>query len=104
MCYECCCFFEKQDLIVTDLCNYNTRPRRTYHRLDHFQEVLRRCWGREGKLMPPEILHQIEFELPIFSQVTAVEFNKVKRKLKLAKYIANVDYILFAVTGNNNLT
>ena len=55
--------------------------------------------GREGKQIPPEILHQIKFELTIFSEVTAIELQKAMRKLKLTKYMENFYYILFAVTG-----
>ena len=98
-CYECGGFFEKQDYIVTDLYNYNARPQRSYHRLGHFKEVLRQFQGREGKQIPPEILHQVRYELPIFSEATAVHVKKAMRKLKLTKYIENFYYILFAVTG-----
>ena len=55
MCYECGCFFEKQEFIVTDFYNYNARPKRSYNRLDHFKEVLGQFQGREGKDVPPEI-------------------------------------------------
>ena len=99
MCYECGCFFEKQEFIVTDLYNYNARPQRSYHRLDHFKEVLGQFQGREGKQIPPEILHQIRYELPVFSEATAVDVKKAMRKLKLTKYMENFYYILFAVTG-----
>ena len=99
MCYECGCFFEKQEFIVTDLYNYNARPQRAYHRLDHFKEVLGQFQGREGKQIPPEILHQIKYELPVSREATAVEVKKARRKLKLTKYMENFYYILFAVTG-----
>ncbi len=48
MCYECNCFFEKQEFIITDLYNYNARPQRSHHQLDHFSEVRRQFPG--GKL------------------------------------------------------
>ncbi len=39
----------------------------------------------------------------LFSGVTAIEMKKTMRKLKLTKYMENLYYILFAVTGNNHL-
>ena len=53
MCDDCGCFYEKQEFIVTDLYNYNARPQRSYHRLDHFKEVLGQFQGREGKDISP---------------------------------------------------
>ena len=99
MCYECGCFIDKPEFIVTDLYNYKLRPQRMYHRLDHFKEVLGQFQGREGKHIPPEILHQIRCELPVFSEATAIDVKKAMRKLKLTKYMENFYYILFAVTG-----
>ncbi len=55
MCYECGCFFEKQEFIVTDFYNYNARP--------------------------PEILNQIRCELPVFTKATAVDVKNAMRKL-----------------------
>ena len=98
-CCECGCFFEKPEFIVTDLYNYNARPQRSYHRLDHFKEVLGQFQGREGKHIPPEILHKIKHELSAFSEATAIDVKKAMRKLKLTKYMENFYYILFAVTG-----
>ncbi len=60
ICEECGFFIEEQEFIVNDLYNYNARPQRAYHRLDHFKEVLGQFQGREGKTIPPEILHQIK--------------------------------------------
>ena len=99
MCYECGCFFEKQEFIVTDFYNYNARPKRSYNRLDHFKEVLGQFQGREGKDVPPEILNQIRCELPVFTKATAVDVKNAMRKLKMTKYIENFYYILFAVMG-----
>jgi hypothetical protein len=99
MCYDCGCFFEKPEFIVTDLSHYNIRPQRSYNRLDHFKEVLGQFQGREGKQIPLEVLEQIKFELPVFSEVTPTHVKKAMRKLKLTKYMENFYYILFAVTG-----
>jgi len=99
MCYECGCFIDKPEFIVTDLYNYRAQPKRLYQRLDHFKEVLGQFQGREGKQIPPEILQQIRNELPVFSEATAVDVKKAMRKLKLTKYMENFYYILFAVTG-----
>ncbi len=99
ICEECGCFFEKQELVITDLSNYTTRPQRSHNRLDHFKEVLGQFQGREGKHIPPEILEQIKFELPVFSEVTVVHVKKAIRKLNLTKYMEIFYYILFAVTG-----
>ncbi len=85
--------------MVNDLYNYTARPQRSYHRLGHIKEVLGQLPGRAGKLTPAEILHQIKLELPIFNAVTAEDVKKAMRKLKLAKYMENFDYVLFAVTG-----
>ena len=102
MCEECGIFYDEPEYIVYDLYNYNARPQRLYNRLDHFKEVLGQFQGREGKHIPPEILHQIKYELlpgspkgPVFSpypeglgprgEVTAVDVKKAIRKLKLTK-------------------
>lgn len=98
-CQECGIFFEEPEFIVHDLYNYKARPLRSYHRLDHFKEVLGQFQGREGKTIPSEILHQIKSELPTLSEVTAIDVKKAMRKLKLTKYMENFYYILFAVTG-----
>ena len=96
---DCGCFFEKQEFIVTDFYNYNARLQRSYNRLDHFKEVLGQFQGWEGKAIPPEILHQIRCELSVFTKATAIDVKKAMRKLRLTKYIENLYYILFAVTG-----
>ena len=99
MCEECGIFYDEPEYIVTDLYNYIARPKRSYHRLDHFKEVLGQFQGREGKHIPPEILHQIKYELPVFNEVTALDVKKAIRKLKLTRYMENFYYILFTVTG-----
>ena len=90
MCEDRNWLYEKHEFIVTDLYNYNVRPQRSYHRLDHFKEVLGQFQGREGKLIPPEILHQIRLELPIFSEATAIDVKTAMRKLKLTRYMENL--------------
>ena len=104
MCEDCGISYDEPEFIVTDLYNYIARPKRSYHRLDHFKEVLGQFQGREGKHIPPEILHQIKYELPVFSEATAADVKKAIRKLKLTKYMENFYYILFAVTKNSHLT
>jgi hypothetical protein len=99
LCEDCGCFIEEPEFIVNDLYNYNARPQRAYHRLDHFKEVLGQFQGREGKTISPEILHQIKYELPEDHEATAVDVKKVMRKLKLTKYMENFYFILFTVTG-----
>ena len=99
MCEGCGIFYDKPEFMVYDLYNYNARPQRSYHKLDHFKEVLGQFQGRESKQMPLEILHQIKLELPIFSEATAIDVKNAMRKLKLTKYMENFYYILFAVTG-----
>ena len=99
MCEDCGILYDEPEYIVTDLYNYIARPKRSYHRLDHFKEVLGQFQGREGKHIPPEILHQIKYELPLFNEVTAIDVKKAIRKLKLTKYMENFYYILFTVTG-----
>ena len=99
ICEDCGFFIEEQEFIVNDLYNYNARPQRAYHRLDHFKEVLGQFQGREGKTIPPEILHQIKNELPEDHEATATDVKKVMRKLKLTKYMENFYFILFSMTG-----
>ena len=99
MCEDCGIFYDEPEFIVTDLYNYIARPKRSYHRLDHFKEVLGQFQGREGKHIPPEILHQLKYELSVFNEVTAIDVKKAIRKLKLTKYMENFYYILFTVTG-----
>ncbi len=99
----CGIFHDEPEFIVTDLCNYIARPTRSYHRLDHFKEVLGQFQGRERNHTPSEILHQIKYELSVFGEVTAIDVKKTIRKLKLTKYMGNLYYILFAVTGKQPL-
>ena len=99
MCEDCGILCDEPEFIVTDLYNYIARPKRSYHRLDHFKEVLGQFQGREGKHIPPEILHQIKYELSVFNEVTALDVKKAIRKLKLTRYMENFYYILFTVTG-----
>ncbi len=75
------------------------RPQKSYRTLVHFMWVLGQFHGRCGELILPQTLHQIDFELHMFSEVTATEVKKATRKLKLTKYIENLYYSLFAVTG-----
>ena len=100
MCEDCNCFYEKQEFIVTDLYNYNARPQRSYP----VQGGPGAISGAGRQANSPEILHQIKFELPIFSEVTAVQVKKAMRTLKLTKYIENFYYILFALTGKHHRT
>ncbi len=90
MCYECGCYNEEHAFLVYDLYNYKARPQRSYHRLDHFKEVLGQFQGRGGKQIPAEILHQLKLELPIFSEVTVEELKKTMRKPKLTKHLGNL--------------
>ncbi len=99
MCEDCGIFYDEPEYIVTDLYNYQARPQRSYHRLDHFKEVLGQFQGREGKQIPPEILQQIKDELESPVEATALDVKKAMRKLKMTKYMENFYYILFAVTG-----
>ena len=98
-CSACGVFIDVPGFIVHDLYNYNARPQRAYHRVDHFKEVLGQFQCREGKTIPPEISHQIKDELQIANEVTASDVKKAMRKLKLTKYMENFYYILFAMTG-----
>ena len=99
MCEDCGIFYDEPEYIVTDLYNYQARPQRSYHRLDHFKEVLGQFQGREGKQIPPEILQQIKDELESPVETTAIDVKKAMRKMKMTKYMENFYYILFAVTG-----
>jgi hypothetical protein len=94
----CKCFYEKQEFIVTDFYNYNARPQKSYHRLDHFKEVLGQFQGW-GKQIPPENLHHLKVELRLFSEITAIDVKEAMRKLKLTKYIKHLYYMLFAAAG-----
>ena len=99
MCEDCGVFFDRPEFIVTDLHNYQAKLKRLYKRLDHFKEVLGQSQGREGKDIPAEVLHRIRCELPIFREVTTEDVKSAMRKLKLPKYMENLYYIQFAVTG-----
>ena len=83
MCEDCGIFHDEPEFIVTDLYNYIALPKRLYHRLDHLKEVLGQFQGREGKHIPPEILHQIKYEISVFNEATALDVKKTTRKLKL---------------------
>ena len=53
VCESCGIFYDEPEFIVTDFYNYTTKPARSYHRLDHFKEVLGQFRVREGKRIPP---------------------------------------------------
>jgi hypothetical protein len=75
----CGMFFVQPEFIVIDLYNYSAQPQRSYHRLDHFKEVVGRCQGREGTQISPATLHQVTLELPTVSEVTATDATHVKQ-------------------------
>jgi hypothetical protein len=85
ICEDCGCFIEEQEFIVNDLYNYNARPQRAYHRLDHCKEVLGQFQGMEGKNIPLEI--------------AAVDVKKFMREIKLTRYMETFYFFLFTVTG-----
>ena len=85
-CSDCGVFIDVLEIIAHDLYNYNARPQRAYHRLDHFKDVLGQFHGREGKTIATEILQQITCELQVVNEVTASDVKKAMRKLKLTKH------------------
>ena len=107
MCDECGCFFETPEFVVTDISNFNVRPQRAYHRLDHFKEVLGQFQGREGKEIPREIIREIRLRLlkkydsidAVSSDVTMEDLKNVMREMKLTKFMENFYYIMFVLTG-----
>ena len=68
MCEECGIFYDGPEYTVYDLYNYSARPQRLYNRLDHFKEVLGQFQGREGKHIPPEIVHQLNMNFRVVKQ------------------------------------
>jgi len=99
LCGDCGCFYDKPELIVTDLYNYRARPQRLYNRLDHFKEVVGQFQGKEGKRIPTEILERIKEGIPDHKKATDVDVKQIMRQLKLTKYMENFYYILFTVSG-----
>lgn len=99
MCEECGIFFGEPELIVTDLYNYQCRPQRCYRRHDHFKEVLYQFQGKEGKIVPPEVVEQIKAQIQDPAKANVAEIRSIIRKLKLTKYVENAFYITFAITG-----
>lgn len=99
MCESCGIFYDEPELIVTDLYNYKAKPQRCYKREDHFKEVLYQLQGKEGKDVPKEILETVTNHLPDPLSTNVTEIRAVLRKLKLTKYVENVFYITFAITG-----
>ena len=97
MCEECGIFYDKPELIVTDLYNYQAKPQRFYNRQDHFKEVLGQFQGCEGKEIPMEIIEKIKNAVPL--QATAEDVKTAMRNLKLTKYMENFYCILFTITG-----
>ena len=77
-CADCGVFYDKQEFVVTDLANYLVKHKRVYKRLDHFKEVLGQFQGREGKIVPGEVLQKIRSDL-------ADNFSDVKSQLKTSK-------------------
>jgi len=97
MCEECGIFYDKPELIVTDLYNYQAKPQRFYNRQDHFKEVLGQFQGCEGKEIQMEIMEKIKNAVPL--QATAEDVKTAMRNLKLTKYMENFYCILFTITG-----
>ncbi len=98
MCEDCGVLYDEPKYLVYDLYNYNARPQRSYHRLDHFKEVLEQFHRREGKPTPATILRQIRHELPTCSEATAIDVKKAMRKLS-SPSAWRIVIILFAATG-----
>ena len=48
---------------MTDLAHYIIKHKRVYKKLDHFKEVLSQFQGREGEIVPGEVLHKIRSDL-----------------------------------------
>ena len=63
MCADCGIFYDNQEFVVTDLTNYLVKHKRVYKKLDHFKEVLGQFQGREGKIVPGEVLQKIKSDL-----------------------------------------
>ena len=94
MCEECGIFYGEPELIVADLYNYQCRRQRCYKRQDHFKEVLYHFQGKEGKLVPPEVVEQIRTQIQDPATTNVAEIRNVIRKLKLTKCRTRVLYIL----------
>ena len=101
-CYECGAFFEKQEFIVTDLSTTKIKHRRIYKRLDHFKEVLCQFQGKEGKVIPREVLDKIKAGIGLAKDkgsITMLDVKQSLRKLKLNRLVENLPYIHNALTG-----
>ena len=99
-CYECGAFFEKQEFIVTDLSNFKIKHRRIYKRLDHFKEVLCQFQGKEGKVIPREVLDKIKSGIGhAKGDIALVDVKQSLRRLKLNRLVENLPYIHNALTG-----
>ena len=106
MCADCGVFYDKTELVVTDLTNYLVKHKRVYKKLDHFKEVLGQFQGREGKIAPGEVLQKVRSDLADnFSyEITIEDVKKSIRRLKLRKYVENSFYICHALSGKIPLT
>jgi len=107
MCADCGVFYDKTEFVVTDLTNYIVKQKRIYKKLDHFKEVLGQFQGREGKIVPKEVLQQIrsdladKFWVKPGGEITHEDVKKSLRRLKLRKYVENSFYICHALSGKD---
>ncbi len=87
MCEDCGRFYDKLELIVADLYNYQAKPRRFYNNLDHYKKALGAVPRERGEANSSQNLrmHQSRDSCPEPKDATAVDVNKTIRRLKLTK-------------------
>ena len=101
ICYECCAFYEKPEFVVTDFSNYIVKHKRVYQRLDRFREVLCQFQGKEGKIIPAEVLAKIKDIIgkEKKDQITTNDIKQSLRRLKYNKYVENIFFIQHVLAG-----
>ena len=97
ICYECGAFYDIQEYQVYDLYNYTPTTKRRYNRLDHFKEVLNQLQGKEGRVIPPDVIQTIKNEINNIPVGRCMTIKQALRKLKLTKYVENTNYLEYII-------
>ena len=80
----------------------------SYKRTNHFKEWINQIQGREGTLIPNEVINLliIEIKKERLKDKTLITYSKIKeflKKLKLNKYYEHIPNIIHKITGNKQL-
>tara|TARA_B110001450_G_scaffold42652_1_gene38888 strand:- start:7195 stop:8310 length:1116 start_codon:yes stop_codon:yes gene_type:complete len=80
----------------------------SYKRTNHFKEWINQIQGREGTIIPNDVINSLIIEikkerLKDKSLITYVKIKEFLKKLKLNKYYEHIPNIIHKITGNKQL-